>query len=104
MLIQKKSFGHGVGHPGGRFCPLPAKALQIPMRAPRKDPWSRPLADLVGPIIDPVLAKRGFGQSDVILYWEEIVGERLAAMPQPLRRHWPPPRARAAQSQPEAVP
>jgi hypothetical protein len=60
------------------------------MRAPRKDPWSRPLADLVGPIIDPVLAKRGFGQSDVILYWEEIVGERLAAMSQPLKLQWPP--------------
>ena len=49
----------------------------------RKEPWSRPLADLVGPIIDPVLAKRGFGQSDVILYWDEIVGERFAALSQP---------------------
>ena len=72
-----------------RLCPLPPKALQILMR-PRKEPWSRPLADLVGPIIDPVLAKRGFGQSDVILYWDEIVGERLAAMSQPLRLNWPP--------------
>jgi hypothetical protein len=56
----------------------------------RKDPWSRPLADFVGPIVDPVMAKRGFGQSDVIFYWSEIVGERLAAMSQPVRLSWPP--------------
>jgi hypothetical protein len=61
------------------------------MRA-RKDPWSRPIADFVGPVIDPVLAKRGFGQSDIILYWDEIVGERLAAMSQPLKLQWPPRR------------
>jgi hypothetical protein len=59
------------------------------MRTPRKESWSRPLADLVGPIIDPVLAKRGFSQSDVILYWDEIVGERLASMSQPLKLQWP---------------
>lgn len=71
------------------LCRRPSKALQIAMRH-RKDPWSRPLADLVGPIIDPVLAKRGFGQSDVILYWDEIVGERLAAMSQPVKLNWAP--------------
>ncbi len=61
------------------------------MRAPRtREPWSRPLADLVGPIIDPALARRGFGQSDVILFWDEIVGERLAAMAQPIKLQWPP--------------
>jgi len=70
---------------------------------PRKEPWSRPLADLVGPIIDPVLAKRGFGQSDVILYWDEIVGERLAAMSQPLRLQWPPRHAGADGFAPAAL-
>lgn len=70
---------------------------------PRKEPWSRPLADLVGPVIDPVLAKRGFGQSDVILYWDEIVGERLAAMSQPLRLAWPPRRAGAAGPAPASL-
>ncbi|PNG24618.1 DUF721 domain-containing protein [Methylocella silvestris] len=66
------------------------------MRAKRsKDPWSRPIADLVGPIIDPALARRGFGKSDVILYWEEIVGARIAAMSQPIKLQWPP-RGRAA--------
>jgi hypothetical protein len=52
-------------------------------------PWSRPLADLVGKAIDPVLAKQGFGQSDILLYWDEIVGERLASMSEPLSLRWP---------------
>jgi hypothetical protein len=60
-------------------------------RSPHKTAsWSRPLADLVGRAIDPVLARQGFGQSDVVLYWEDIVGERLAAMSEPLCLRWPP--------------
>jgi len=55
-----------------------------------KRAWSRPLADLVGPAIHPVLARQGFGQSDVILNWDDIVGERLAAFSQPIKLHWPP--------------
>lgn len=54
-----------------------------------KGAWSRPLADLVGAAIDPVLARQGFGQSDLILYWDDIVGERLAAMSQPIKLQWP---------------
>ncbi len=57
---------------------------------PNRLPWSRPLADLVGAAIDPVLARQGFGQSDIILFWDEIVGERLAAMSEPLCLRWPP--------------
>jgi hypothetical protein len=62
------------------------------MRSPRPNrlSWSRPLADLVGAAIDPVLARQGFGQSDIILFWDEIVGERLAAMSEPLCLRWPP--------------
>ncbi|MGB2729477.1 MAG: DciA family protein [Methylovirgula sp.] len=57
---------------------------------PKPRPWSRPLADLVGAAMDPVLARQGFGASDIVLYWEEIVGERLAAMSEPLCLRWPP--------------
>jgi hypothetical protein len=62
------------------------------MRKQRSDKgsWSRPLADLVGRAIDPVLARQGFGQSDLILYWDDIVGDRLAAMSQPIKLQWPP--------------
>jgi hypothetical protein len=52
--------------------------------------WSRPLADLIGTAIDPVLARQGFSQSDILLYWDEIVGPRLAAASEPLSLRWPP--------------
>jgi hypothetical protein len=62
--------------------------------------WSRPLADLVGKAIDPVLARQGLGESDVVLYWEDIVGERLAAMSEPLCLRWPP----RGKAQPDHMP
>ena len=55
----------------------------------RKVPWSRPLADLVQTAIDPVLRRQGFGQSGLVLFWDDIVGERLAAMSQPVKVRWP---------------
>jgi hypothetical protein len=57
---------------------------------PRKTPWSRPLADLVGAAIDPVLARQGFSESELILHWDDIVGERLAASSRPIKLQWPP--------------
>ncbi len=55
----------------------------------RKIPWSRPLADLVQTAIDPVLRRQGFGQSGLVLFWDDIVGQRLAAMSQPVKVSWP---------------
>ncbi len=60
------------------------------IRPNRRPTFSRPLADLVGAAIDPVLARQGFAQSDIILFWDEIVGERLAAMSDPICLRWPP--------------
>jgi hypothetical protein len=51
--------------------------------------FARPLADLVAPVLDPVLLRRGFGHRDIVSYWDEIVGERLAAVCQPLELKWP---------------
>jgi hypothetical protein len=62
----------------------------MPKRPPSAANWSRPLADLVDKAIDPVLARQGFGESQIVLYWEDIVGERLAAMSEPLALKWPP--------------
>ena len=56
----------------------------------KQKPWSRPLADLVGPAIAPLLAKQGFGESEIILAWPEIVGPRYAAVSEPIRLQWPP--------------
>lgn len=58
-------------------------------RRPGKIPWSRPLADLVQTAIGPVLTRQGFGQSGLVLYWDDIVGERLAAVSRPLKVQWP---------------
>jgi hypothetical protein len=55
----------------------------------RKIPWSQPLADLVQAAIDPVLRRHGFGHSGLVLFWDDIVGERLAAMSQPVKVLWP---------------
>lgn len=54
----------------------------------RKQPGSRPLADLVGRCIGPVLGKHGFGEADVLMHWPEIVGADLAGRCQPLRLQW----------------
>ena len=51
--------------------------------------FARPLADLLGDTLDPLLAKQGFGESDTILNWDEIAGERLAAVTEPLKLQWP---------------
>lgn len=52
--------------------------------------WSRPLADLVGVAIDPILARQGFSDSELILNWDDIAGERLAANSRPIKLQWPP--------------
>ena len=67
---------------------------------PGKIPWSRPLADLVQTAIDPVLRRQGFGASGLVMFWDDIVGERLAAMSQPVKVQWPAQHDRAAENRP----
>jgi hypothetical protein len=67
---------------------------------PKKSRNSVPLADLVAPALGAALARRGFGEADLILHWEEIVGARLAAASEPLKLQWPVRGQRAA---PEAA-
>jgi hypothetical protein len=55
----------------------------------RKKSWSRPLADFVGAALDPLAARQGFGESDILLNWDAIVGERLKAVCEPVRLQWP---------------
>lgn len=49
----------------------------------------KPLADLVGPILGPALARQGFADADILASWPEIVGPSLAAVSRPLRVEWP---------------
>ena len=60
---------------------------QAPAKPRRQAP--KPLADLIGGAIDPLLAKQGFGESDIIMNWDDIVGARLAAVTEPLKLQWP---------------
>jgi hypothetical protein len=58
-------------------------------RRPGNIPFSRPLADLVQTAIGPVLMRQGFGHSGLVLFWDDIVGERLAVMSRPVKVQWP---------------
>ncbi len=58
----------------------------------RRRPWSQPLADLVAPCLTPSLARFGFDEAALPLFWPDIVGERLASRCEPLRLQWPPRR------------
>jgi hypothetical protein len=60
----------------------------------------RPLADLIGAAVDPVLAKQGFGESSLILHWDDIVGERVAACSEPIKLQWPPRAAKTPNNAP----
>ena len=49
-----------------------------------------------------MLARQGFSQSDLILHWDDIVGERLAANSRPIKLQWPPrPQGRATEATPQ---
>lgn len=56
---------------------------------PRKRNFPRPLGEFVPKAINPVVAKQGFGEADILLHWPEIAGARLAAVSEPLRLQWP---------------
>ena len=60
----------------------------MPPAYPRK-PWSQPLADLVTPALKPAIARYGFNEADLLVFWPDIVGARLAARCEPLRLQWP---------------
>ncbi len=67
----------------------------IPPRGAKAKKGARPLGDFVAAALDPLAAKRGFGESDILLHWDAIVGERLAQVCEPVRLQWPvrPPKA-----------
>jgi hypothetical protein len=48
-----------------------------------------PLTALVGRIIDPVIAARGFANGDLVAAWPEIVGAAFAGWTEPERIVWP---------------
>ena len=51
---------------------------------------SKPLAELVNRALDPLIARRGFGETTLLTQWDTIVGARIGALCQPMRLNWPP--------------
>jgi hypothetical protein len=60
---------------------------ESPERQRRRGPVM--LAELVGRVLDPVTKKRGFGTTDVIAAWPEIVGQAFAGCTRPEKIVWP---------------
>ena len=49
----------------------------------------RPLADLIGKMLDPICAKRGFGSASLLSFWPDIVGQDYEAVTLPEQIKWP---------------
>lgn len=58
--------------------------------APKKQTtYAQPLSDVASEILDPVLRRRTGISVGLVQSWEEIAGERLAALTRPERILWP---------------
>ena len=57
------------------------------MAQPPRQP--RPLAELIGGALDPLVARRGFAKADILAFWPEIVGQSYAGRTLPERIRWP---------------
>ncbi len=67
--------------------------------APRKKGvFARPLAEYVLEKLDPLVAKKGFGEASLLMQWREIVGARICDICAPERLQWP---ARARKPSPD---
>ena len=49
---------------------------------------SRPLAELIGTAIDPLVRRRGLARAELIAWWPEIVGTAYAGRTAPERIRW----------------
>ncbi len=50
---------------------------------------ARPLADLIGQMLDPICAKRGFGSASLLSFWPDIVGQEYESVTLPEEIKWP---------------
>jgi len=64
---------------------------------------ARLLAEFVNRAIDPLVAKRGFGETTLLTQWDGIAGARLAQICEPERLKWPPRAKNAAKEAAEAA-
>jgi len=69
------------------------------MNKPRR---ARPVSELLKPALADALKARGFAAADILTWWDDIAGERLAAQTVPLEIQWPPRPKGAAPDAPTA--
>jgi hypothetical protein len=58
------------------------------MQRPRR-PAAKPLAELIGGTLDPMMRKRGLARAELLAWWPEIVGAAYAGRTSPERIRWP---------------
>jgi hypothetical protein len=52
-------------------------------------PAAKPLSELLGKTLDPLLRKRGLARAELLSWWPEIVGATYATATMPDRIRWP---------------
>ena len=52
-------------------------------------PAAKPVAELIGPALDPIVRKRGLARAEIISWWADIVGAAYAGHTAPERIRWP---------------
>jgi hypothetical protein len=52
-------------------------------------PAAKPLAELIGTALDPLVRKRGLARAEMISWWPDIVGAAYAGRTAPERIRWP---------------
>ena len=56
--------------------------------SPPKRPVAKPLAELIGASLDPLVRKRGLARAELLAWWPDIVGTAYAGRTAPERIRW----------------
>jgi hypothetical protein len=54
-----------------------------------KKTGAKPLAELVEPFLQPIMAAQGFASVDLVTGWPDLIGSPLDAHTQPVKLEWP---------------
>lgn len=54
-----------------------------------KKAGAKPLAELLEPFLQPIMAAQGFASVDLVTGWPDIIGPPLHAYTQPVKLEWP---------------
>lgn len=52
-------------------------------------PQAKPVAELIGKTLDPIVRKRGLARAELLAWWPDIVGAAYAGRTVPERIRWP---------------